>query len=384
MLRMIIVDESCKAVSTLEQLFQNNFAVSSLAPESLEEAIKKSTCGPSLVLYISTAEPVVAEKNIDQIRSAWPKTIVLLMLPKLLNEQQLGGMNIRAHTTLFKPCSKIRIVNLVENYCSLIDDSENVSQENALLSTLVEFVGEHHPSLYIAYNRLMPLIMNVCNAAKTDWRRVQKIFMLFIILLSKLDERMVNVIMHGEGRSAKGLQDLYVPLEKMSDMLSLTPSTSVFAPDLKYVLKRFDGEGVPKDDVKEDGLPIASRVIRMLMDYHYLLQSGKSVGQAIYVLNRRKGWYDLELFHALVHVLGEESKRGIREVYPLGLVTGMEIAEDVFGYIDGNKKKIISRNEILTDATIDYLQRHCEDILDITEPIMVVEELFTTAGEADV
>lgn len=384
MLQMIIVDESHKAIAALEHLFQKNFVVSSLAPNSLDEVINDNTGGPNIVLYISTGEPAGTAKNVERIRTEWPKTIVLLVMPKLIGEQQLGGVDIRAHTVLFKPCSKSRIVNLVENYCSLIDDTDIVSQENALLSALVEFVGEQRPSLYVAYNRLMPMIMNVCNAAQIDWRHVQKIFMLYIIFLSKLDESIVSAMAHGEGRSAKVLHDLYPRLEKMADLLALSPSTNMLALDLKYVLKRFNGDGLPKDETKEDGLPVASRIIRMLLDYHYLLQGGKSSGEAVYVLHRRKGWYDLELFHALVHVLGEEAQRGVREVYPLGLVAGMEVAEDVYGTIDGKRKKVIAQNEILTEGGVDYLQRHCEDILDITEPIKVVEDLFTTTGEADV
>ncbi len=384
MLNMIIIDESEKATKKLERFFQEKFIVSFIKPDLLDETITNNASGPNIVLYVNMGAPALAAEKVRQIREAWPKTIVLMVIPTLSSEEQLGGVTILAHTTLFKPCSKSRIVNLVDNYCSLMDDSDIVAQENALLSALVEFAGELRPSLYVAYNRLMPLIMNVCNAAGVDWRQVQKAFMLYILLLSKLDSSILEAMAHGGGRRAKILHELAAPLKKMADILGMNPSTTALAFDLKYVLKRFDGQGLPKDDVKGADLPMASRIIRMLLDYHYLLQNGKSSGQAIYILHQRKGWYDIELFHALVHVLGEEASRGVREVYPLGLLAGMEIAEDVFGIVDGKRKKIIAQNEILTQKTVDYLQRYCENILDITEPIMIVEELFAAAGDSNV
>ncbi len=126
-------------------------------------------------------------------------------------------------------------------------------------------------------------------------------------------------------------------------------------------------------------IPASSRIIRLLFDYHHLLQQGKSTGEALFVLDQRSKWYDGVLLHAFIDILGDAGKNRIRTVYPLGLTTGMEIAEDVYGVIDAKKRKILSCGEILTEETIDYLQRHSEDILDITEPIKIVM-LFVEKG----
>ncbi|QJB56048.1 HD domain-containing phosphohydrolase [Pseudodesulfovibrio sp. zrk46] len=384
MLTMVIVDESRKAFKTLETLFHDEFLVSSITPDEFPVKVEGRTCGPHLVLFVSKDGGQATASKVEEIRSKWPKSAVLLLLPTLHSEEQLGCSTIRAHKILFNPCTKKRVIDAVDNYLTLLNDDVGPTEDNVLLSTLVEFAGENQPELYIAYNRIMPMITTMCGKISCDWRHIQKIFTIYVLLLSNIDQKLVEAIMHGEGRNAKNINAMYVHIQKMVDLLQLNPVTQPLAPDLMYVLKRYDGDGVPKDDVKEQEIPVASRIIRILLDYHYLLQAGKSTGQALFILNQRKGWYDYTLLQAFIDTLGDAGKQCVREVYPLGLIPGMEVAEDVYGFIDGKRHKILARNEILTDNAVDYIQRHAEDILDITEPVKIIEELFCREGGAHV
>lgn len=381
LLQLTVVDESSRVLSTIESLFHNEFVVSAIDPGDLEVSFAKSKCGPHFIVYVSKGAMSVTAPRIESLRSHWPKTIVLLLMPTVQDAKQISdASSIPAHQILFKPCSKKKIVDCIENYRSLVSDDSSSSQDYSLLSCLMEFAGGKRPELYVAYNRVMPLIMTLCQNLGYDWRHVQRIFIIYMIMMSHLDESLSSAMTDGGGRKAAVVATLYEQVEKMVDLLKMTPTTESMANDLKYVLKRHNGEGVPKDDVSGLELPVASKIIRLLLDYHYLLQSGKSSGKALFVLNSRTGWYDEVLVHALADMLGSEGKQYAREVYPLGLVAGMEVAEDVYGVIDGKRRKILSRNEILTEDTVDYLQRHCEDILDITEPVKIVEELFSGDG----
>lgn len=378
LLRMMVADESNRVLPTIESLFKDEYFISSIEPASFDGAGCDGECHPDIVIYLCKKDVTHVVPRIRRIRSEWPKTVVLLLLPGVVADHQSNDiLKIPAHQIVFKPCTKKKIVDVVENYRSLMRSDENGNQDHGLLTCMMEFAGSLRPDLYVAYNRIMPMIMTICQKLGFDWRHVQKVFSILMLLLSNVDEKLVKALMQGEGRKAKILKEIYGHVEKMADLLSMNPATEDMAEDLKYVLKRYDGEGQPDDDVSGQNIPPTSRIIRILMDYHYLLQGGKSTGQALYILNKRTGWYDDVLFHVLVEVQGDEGQRCTREVYPLGLVSGMVVAEDIYGNIDGRRTKVLSRNEMLTDETIDYLQRHCEDILDITEPIKVVEELFS-------
>jgi hypothetical protein len=122
-------------------------------------------------------------------------------------------------------------------------------------------------------------------------------------------------------------------------------------------------------------------MIRLALDYHYLVQSGKSEGEAIFILNQRGKRYDKRLFEEFKSIVGNAGQSVQRAVYPLGLAPGMVVAEDVYGTVDGKRRKFLSGGEILTPKTIEFLQRHCDEFLDITEPIQIRENVEGALGD---
>jgi len=383
---MAVFDETSKMFGAIRQLFQGEFTVQVLDPDKVAIETKDASCAPQFVLYVSTGDIDRAGNRIRQIRDAWEKTIVVLMLPSTNDASQLKAVtDVSAHHILFRPCTRKKLLDVVHSYRTLLEGKDEYAEarSNALFSALMEFVGAKRPDVYVAYNRVSPLILSLCNKVGFSWASVQQVFMVLMFMLANVDELLVHSLMDGEGRNKKNVRDLYGQISKMVDLLSLNASTDQMARDLNYVLKRYDGDGMPEDAVMGQEIPPASRIIRLLLDYNYLIQGGKSSGQALFILSKREGWYDDVLVSALIEVVGDEGRRYTRNVYPLGLTAGMIVAEDVYGQIDGKRRKIISSNEILTEKMVDYLQRHSEDILDITEPIKVVEELFSKEGAVD-
>lgn len=374
---MLLVDESSRASGTLESLFRAEFKIESITPLELDERALNNGISPNIILYVCKNISPLLGPRVTKLRKRYPKAVPILLMPSVYNDDKIvNDPGIPAHKVIFRPCTKQKITDTVYNYISLLQNDESTPNENVVLSCLMEFIGSEKPELYVAYNRVSPLIMTMCQKVGYDWRHVQATFNLYMMLLSHLDEELLRSMMAGEGRKAKAITDVHDHLSKMVELLSMHTSTEETSTDLKYIMKRYNGDGLPKDAVQGQEIPPASRIIRLLFDYHYLLQSGKSIGQTLFILKQRTGWYDEVLIHVLLEILGDEGKQCIREVYPLGLVAGMVIAEDVYGIIDGKKAKIIHRNAILSERMVGYLQSHCETILDITEPIKVIEELF--------
>jgi len=383
---MAVFDETSKMSGAIKELFQEEFTVQILSPDKVARETKDATCAPQFVLYISVGDIDRAGNRIRQIREAWEKTIVVLMLPSTNDASQLkAATDLSAHHVLFRPCTRKKLLDVIHSYRTILKGKDEYAEarSNALFAALMEFVGANRPDVYVAYNRVSPLILSLCNKVGFSWASVQQLFMVLMFMLTSMDDQLVHSLMDGDGRSKKNIRELYGQISRMVDLLSLNASTEQMARDLNYVLKRYDGAGMPEDAVEGQEIPAASRIIRLLLDYNYLLQGGKTSGQALFIISKRDGWYDDVLVNALIEVVGDEGRRYTRNVYPLGLTTGMIVAEDVYGQVDGKRRKIMSSNEILTDEMVDYLQRHSEDILDITEPIKVVEELFSKEGTAD-
>lgn len=375
-----IFDESSKMFGAIKALFVEEYEVLAMDPAHVPTEIKEADCLPQIILYISKGNIDLAGKRIRLLRKKWEKAIVVLLLPSTNDENQLKAVSdVSAHHVLFRPCTRKKLLDVVNHYRYLLEgrDVHEGARANALFSALMEFVGSKRPDIYVAFNRVSPLITSMCQKVGFDWRRVHEVFTILMLVLANIDEMLVHSLMDGEGRKAKKIKGLYSEISKMVDLLALNASTGDMSQDLNYVLKRYDGEGMPEDDVSGQEIPAAARIIRLLLDYNYLLQAGKTSGEALFIISKREGWYDDVLVHVLAEVIGDEGRRYTRDVYPLGLVPGMVVAEDVYGMIDGKRRKIMSSNEILTEKIVDYLQRHSEDILDITEPVKIVEELFS-------
>lgn len=376
---MIIIDETKRAAPSLECLFQGEFDTHTLTSEELVTTSNADTGWPNLALFVSKGDAKTTKARVEHIRTMWPKTVVVLLLPGVESERQLGKTVIPAHKILFSPCTKQRVLDTVANYRTLFSDNTS-DGSMAILAPLIEFVGQNRPSLYIAHNSISSHIKSLCDAIGGDWRHIQQVLTLYIVLLANLEQSLVDNFLDNGRIDTSTLQELNEHLQKMADLLEMSPSTKELAPEIQYMLKRYDGSGYPKDDVSGLDIPMAARIVSLLMDYHFLIHSGKKPGQALFTLHQQSAWYDDVLLQAFIDIHGDDSKKLIREVYPLGLTVGMEIAEDVYGMIDGKRRKILACNEILTPKAIDYLQRHSEDVLDITEPIQVFEDIFSPGG----
>lgn len=383
---MAVFDETSKMSEAIRTLFRSEFKVQVLDPDRVAVETKDASCAPEFVLYVSSGDNDRAANKIRQIREAWVKSIVVLLLPSTSGSCDLKTVSdVSAHHVLFRPCTRKKLLDVVHSYRKNLEEDDGYSdaRANALFSAMMEFVGSKRHDVYVAYNRVSPLILSLCEKVGFSWENVQQTFMVLMFMLANVDELLVQTLMNGDGKSKKNVRLVYGEISKMADLLSLNASTAEIAQNINYVLKRYDGDGMPEDTVAGQEIPPASRIMRLLLDYNSLLQSGKSSGQALFIISKREGWYDEVLVQALVEVVGDEGRRYTRNVYPLGLTAGMVVAEDVYGRIDGKRRKIISSNEILTEKMVDYLQRHSEDILDITEPIKVVEELFSKEGGND-
>jgi hypothetical protein len=196
-----------------------------------------------------------------------------------------------------------------------------------------------------------------------------------MLTIARLESEVLGPIMSGEDKRTSTFKKIFEHTMRMVELLDAEPDTRHMGRCLKYIQKRYDGSGYPKDTVAGDEIPAASRIIRLLLDYHYLVQAGKSIGETMFIMRQRSQLYDPDLIDALMDIVGDAGSSFSRSVYPLGLESGMEIAEDVYGVIDGNRRKFLARGEILTDKTVEYLQKHCDEILDITEPIMIKEKV---------
>ncbi len=78
-------------------------------------------------------------------------------------------------------------------------------------------------------------------------------------------------------------------------ILRYIPGMESVAAIVRYQGKGYDGSGLPKDDVKGEGLPFGARLLRLMLDFLRLEANGVSHGSALAQLRRASHLYDPEL-----------------------------------------------------------------------------------------
>lgn len=373
MLQMLVIDETKKFHNAIETLFREEFSVQSIPVEDLEEM----GCGgkPNIVIYVGNGPAPEIRKNMALIRHTWPGALTILLLPSLENEARLRGVSIPAHTTIFSPCSKKRLKQVVDDFKEVLGHSVRVGKGKAILHSLVEFTSNYIPCVYICHQRVQPLLMALATNVGCDAERIQEFFNAYLLILSSLDGEKLSSVMSGCDTSAETQKAIFEHVERAVLLLEGDERTSDLAHCLHYIQKRYDGSGYPKDNVRGDQIPLTARMIRLVLDYHYLVQNGKSIGETIFILNQRAKLYDKRLLEEFKAIVGDTGEIVQRAIYPLGLAPGMVVAEDVYGEVDGRRRKLLSSGEILTPKTVAFIQKHCDEFLDITEPIQIRETI---------
>lgn len=113
------------------------------------------------------------------------------------------------------------------------------------------------------------------------------------------------------------------------DLLANIPRLESVAAIIGYQEKRFDGGGMPEDEVRGHAIPFESRVLKVALDYDGRVAGGDSPVEAYREIRRRDGWYDPALVASLLQLLLAD---GVYEIRARGLgdlTSDMLLAEDL-------------------------------------------------------
>jgi len=117
------------------------------------------------------------------------------------------------------------------------------------------------------------------------------------------------------------------------DLVTNIPRFEEIAEIISYQNKQYNGEGSPEDSVKENDLPLGSRILKVAIDYDLLVSNGCSPQNAVIQLQGRDGWYDPDILNALLQNLesdAETIRYNATELYVDKLRLKMILNQDVF------------------------------------------------------
>ncbi len=134
------------------------------------------------------------------------------------------------------------------------------------------------------------------------------------------------------------------------------------AKQIRSHLEHYDGKGHP-DQLKENEIPLGSRILAVVNDYESLKNGTFMKGQVSsekirdFIWHNRGKRYDPNIVEAFFKLLGDElnKKENYATVMSNGLEEGMTLAKDI---ISDNGVLLLAKGQKLTEAIIDRIQRY--------------------------
>ena len=112
-------------------------------------------------------------------------------------------------------------------------------------------------------------------------------------------------------------------------LLANIPRMDQVADSIKYQDQWFDGTGTPGDGVKGADLPVAARILKVVLDYDRYDASGQDQQLALSKMRENAQRYDTDILAAFMDTLDASSAQKIEQVAVAQLAEGMVLAEDV-------------------------------------------------------
>lgn len=150
---------------------------------------------------------------------------------------------------------------------------------------------------------------------------------------------------------------------------------------IAYQEKRFDGGGIPDDDVSGTDIPLGARILKVAIGYESLLDKNFTKADAIAALRRQAGAFDPDVLQALSDTVAQQTELQSRAVTVGALKEGMILDQHVLINRAGKIVKVLGKGAELTETTVEYLMR-IHRFVGIKEPIKVLMPVKPIIPEA--
>ncbi|HEY3330225.1 MAG TPA: HD domain-containing phosphohydrolase [Capsulimonadaceae bacterium] len=156
------------------------------------------------------------------------------------------------------------------------------------------------------------------------------------------------------------------------NLLANIPRLEPVAKIIKYQDKHYDGSGLPDDGVKGDAIPIASRMLKVLLDWLSIESRGVTKSGVYALMRTRQGWYDPRVLEAAARMFSSKEDGPPQAAVPVKLAnlrvgdmlsTNMETLEGKLLIAKGHQitatllEKIINYNAIAGIKEPVYIER---------------------------
>jgi response regulator RpfG family c-di-GMP phosphodiesterase len=304
--KVLCVDDNPNVLAALKRNLRKRFDLDTA--EGGELALEMmDRDGPYSVIVADMQMPGMnGIELLTRARRKAPDTVRIMLTGNADQRTPVDAVNV-GHIFLFlnKPCPVETMVQALEDgikqYHLTIAERELLENTlNGSVKALMDVLGLVDP---VSFGRSQKMRYHARQVAvalgvKFTWE-LELSTLLSQIGIVSLPPNLVEKVRRGLQLNAAEEEMLRRVPQVGADLLANIPRLESVARIVRYQEKHFDGRGVPADSLKDEQIPLESRIIKVLTDL-IQLESGTTNGkpEAMEEMRSRAGWYDPTILDA--------------------------------------------------------------------------------------
>lgn len=331
--KILLVDDEANILQGYHRILRHVFEVDTAqsGPEALQSLAER---GPYAVIVADMQMPGMSGLDLlEEARVRFPDTTRIMLTG---NSDQKTAMDAVNHGQVFrfltKPCPP---EDLELGLRAGLRQHQLVVAEKELLEATLTGAITVLSELLAGVD---PVMFSRCQAVR-DWSarlaRVLHCQEIWTIEIAALLAPIGRITLPRGGVSGEGyrvaLDALIAAVPELgARLLEPIPRLGGVARIIRYQAKGYDGSGLPADEVTGESIPLESRILKVLWDFHDRLQVRGSAAVALEELRLRPRIYDPRVLAAFAALLeADPAPPAVGHVRLRSLRAGMTLASDL-------------------------------------------------------
>lgn len=386
MLKILLVDDDNNILEAYKRHLYKKYEVVTAANGVEGLAILKEQ-GPFAVVVSDFRMPEMnGIQFLSAARKLAPDTVRVMLTGQADMQAAIDAINEgNLFRFLTKPCSLVNFINAlkaaVEQYELIISEREILEKTlRGSIKILMEILSLVSPAAFSLSSRIRGMARRLALRlnAENAWE-IELAAMLSQIGCVTIPGEILEKRHRGDDLSEEELYIFESHPQAGKKLLINIPRLEGIAQAIAYQEKRYDGGGGPEDKVKGKGIPLASRILKAVLDYEMLRITGRTPVQSVEIMRSREDSYDLDVLAALDAEINSIKEgyivraMGVNEIYP-----GLVLADDIK---DKKGVVLIPRDYEITDILKTRLLNYAR-YGNVVEPIKILERVEQQSGKA--
>lgn len=303
--RILLVDDDTNVLSGYKRVLHKTFSVATASSGGEGINLLKSQ-EPFAVIVADYRMPEMdGIQLLARARQIAPDTVRVMLTGQADLQATINAINEGdIFRFLTKPCPRELFLKTIlaaqEQYRLITSERELLGKTlHGSIKILIDILSAVNPVALSRSSRLKELARIVASRLSVPIWEVQLAALLSQIGCVTVPGSVLEKMHRGTELLEEEAEMFLAHPQTGRQFLDNIPRLENIAEAIAYQFKQFDGGGLPDDGKKGDSIPVLARVLKVLIDFDTLLQSGKTDTQALEIMRSHRHWYDPRVLASL-------------------------------------------------------------------------------------